>query len=133
MQKHRVNQPISMSLLLMLIFTGIGVITAQKASAQVVVGVTGTVEWKPQGGRTFNRVSRNMTLRQGSLLRLSRGAESDCFLSRWTSKNLINTGNIWLVTSLSPCQNGQWSSHHPSKWDTRYPLRHPTPCNSDSI
>jgi len=76
MQQRQSNQSISISLALMLMIGSLGsaVLIAQKATAQVVVAVTGTVEWKPQGGTRFNPVSRDMTLRQGSLLRLSRGA-----------------------------------------------------------
>lgn len=76
MQQLQSNRSIPISLALMLMIGSLGsvMLAAQKATAQVVVAVTGTVEWKPQGGTNFNRVSPNITLRQGSLLRLSRGA-----------------------------------------------------------
>jgi len=60
----------------MVTISSLGSITlaVQKVTAQVVVAVTGSVEWKPQGGTKFNPVSRNMTLSQGNLLRLSQEA-----------------------------------------------------------
>jgi len=74
---HRpMNQPLSLSIALMLMLGSVGsvIVAADKTTAQTVVAVTGTVEWKPPGGTRFNPVSRNMTLRQNSLIRLSQGA-----------------------------------------------------------
>lgn len=74
MQNRSTHRPLSLPLALILMLCGFGSIMAtQRATAQVVVGVTDLVEWKPQRGTTFHRVTTNLPLRQGSLLRLGQG------------------------------------------------------------
>lgn len=76
MPSRQLKPSVPLLLALVLAISGIfsAIFTPRKANAQVVVAVTGTVEWKPQGGRTFHPVSPDMSLRQGSLLRLERRA-----------------------------------------------------------
>ncbi|OUC12057.1 MAG: hypothetical protein B0A82_24480 [Alkalinema sp. CACIAM 70d] len=73
---YPINQPVSLSIAFLLMVGSVGgvIVTADKTTAQTVVAVTGKIEWKPPGGTRFNPVSKNMTLLQGSLLRLSQGA-----------------------------------------------------------
>lgn len=76
MKYRPINQPVSLSIALVLMLGSVGgvIVTADETTAQTVVAVTGKIEWKPPGGTRFNPVSKNMTLRQRSLLRLSSGA-----------------------------------------------------------
>lgn len=103
MQKHLMNQSLSLSFTFILVFGGIGsvVLTTQKVTVQVVVGVIGIVEWKPERGTRFNQVSSNMTLRQGSLLRLSQGGSVtiSCANGRLTTWTTQGTSGLTQICS----------------------------------
>ena len=90
-QAYQMNHLKFLTTVLILTLSSIGsiLISTQKVAAQVVITLNGSVEWKPQGGR-FNQVFQNMTLRQGSLLRLRQGANvtiacPDGYLRTWTT------------------------------------------------
>lgn len=97
---HRlINHPFSWAVALMLSSMGGVIFTSNQATAQVVVAVTGTVEWKPLGGTQFNPVSRNMTLRPDSLLRLNQGASvtvscPDGHSNPWTTEGTSGLNQI---------------------------------------
>ncbi len=73
MLKRQFNQSIILSIAFMISSFSSVMLVVNKASAQVVVAITGVVKWKPPGGR-FNPVYERMTLRRGSLLQLEEGA-----------------------------------------------------------
>jgi len=101
MPKRQFNQSIPLSVALMMISSFSSVMVAvHKASAQVVVALTGTVKWKPPGGR-FNPVTVHMTLRQGSLLQLGEGASVEISCPdgqpvNWTTQGTSGLARICL-------------------------------------
>lgn len=97
------NQPVSLSIAVMLVLGSMGgvIVTADKTTAQTVIAVTGKIEWKPPGGTRFNPVSKNMTLRQGTLLRLSQGANVTISCPDGRS-NLWNTQGTTGLTQICP-------------------------------
>jgi hypothetical protein len=96
----------SLSLSLMAIVSSFSIVLSaiEEASAQVVVAVTGTVEWKPPGGTQFNTVARNMTLSQGSLLRLEQGASVTISCPDGDPKDLTTPGTTGLNQICPPAR-----------------------------